>query len=232
MSVHKSSDADPTGGEIKKTPILFENNNEAVAVFPSAKAKAEDVVAALGLKPYKAVIMVLGGAAGIDEAVAQRLAQLFGRGVARAAADADAVIIDGGTQSGVMAMMGEGVAGRGYKSQLVGVAPAGIVTYPGGPASAGAQLEPNHSHFVLVEGDIWGSETSTMFNLGKALMGKVPGVAVLAGGGPVAKDEVLRAIRQELPLIVVDGSGGLASDVARAWRHRATLPDDPVMAEI
>lgn len=232
MSVRKSSDPDQAAVGIKKAAVLFENDNEAVAVFPRAKAKAEEVVTALGLKPHKAVIMILGGAAGIDEGVAQRLSQLFGRGVARAAADADAVIIDGGTQSGVMAMIGEGVAGRGYKSQLIGVAPAGMVTYPGGPAAAGTPLEPNHSHFVLVDGNTWGSETSTMFNLAKALIGNAPGVAVLAGGGPVSKDEVLRAVRQELPLIVVDGSGGLASDVAKAWKQRETLPDDPVMAEI
>lgn len=39
---------------IRKETILFENRNEAVAVFPSATSKAEDIVTALDLKPYKA----------------------------------------------------------------------------------------------------------------------------------------------------------------------------------
>jgi hypothetical protein len=238
---------------IKKQSILFPNDNEAVAVFPSAASNAEDIVRALDIKPYKAIILVLGGAAGVDEKLIPRLTQLVGRGTARVAAQTNAIIIDGGTQAGVMAMMGEGVAARGYKSMLVGVAPAGKVTYPGNSAT-GVPLEPNHSHFVLVEGSDWGSETATIYKLittltskgnGAANAGrnpleqesenvttKVPAVAILAGGGPISRDEVLRAVRQNLPLIVIEGSGGLADDVAAAWRHRDTLPNDPVMAEI
>lgn len=214
--------------------IDFPNQNSAVAVSVTAQSKAEEIIKALGLKPYKAVILVLGGADGIDEKLAPRLQQMFGRGVARAAVEANAVSLDGGTAAGVMAMMGEGVAGRGYKTDLIGVAPAGLVSYPGGPAE-GTPLEPNHSHFVLVDGNAWGSETSTMFNLAKALItDETPGVAILAGGGPNTAKEVLKAVRQNLPLIVVEGSGGLAGEIAEAWKKRATPPDhpDPQMAEI
>src|SRR5581483_4945175 len=41
-----------------------------------------------------------------------------------------------------------------------------------------------------------------------------------------------RAVRQNLSLIVVEGSGGLADEIAAAWKARPALPDDPVMAEI
>jgi hypothetical protein len=232
MSEPESSERGAAAREIKKAAIVFENNNEAVAVFPCAKANGEEVVAALGLRPHKAVIMILGGAASLGVGVALRLTQLFGPGIARAAANSHAVIVDGGTQSGVMAMIGEAVAGGGYQSQLIGVAPAGMVTYPAGPASGGTRLEPNHSHFVLVEGNEWGSETSTMFSVAEALVGKAPGVAVLAGGGPVSKAEALCAVRQRLPLIVVDGSGGLASDISEAYKERGTPAADPAMAEI
>ncbi|MFP5261948.1 MAG: hypothetical protein ACLGJB_08595 [Blastocatellia bacterium] len=232
MSEPESSERGGAAREIKKAAILFENSNQAIAVFPCAKANGEEVVAALGLKPHKAVIMILGGAASMDGGAARRLTWLFGLGIARAAADSDAVIIDGGTQSGVMAMTGEAVAGSGHQSQLIGVVPAGMVAYPGGPASAGTRLEPNHSHFVLVEGNEWGSETSTMFSLARALAVKAPGVAVLIGGGPVSKAEALCAVRQRLPLIVVDGNGGLASNVAEACKERGTPPADPAMAEI
>jgi hypothetical protein len=229
MSTPKSVQEPPAGNTMKQT-VTFPNDNKAVVVSSSTAAS---ILAALDLAPSKAVILVLGGAAAIDAAVVPRLTQLFGRGIARAAADRGAVIIDGGTQAGVMALMGEGVAGRGYKSPLIGVAPSGLVTYPGSPTRAGAvQLEPNHSHFVLTEGNAWGSETGAMFNLAKLLTAKAPGVAILAGGGPVSKDEVLRAVRQGLPLIVVEGSGGLADQIAAAWKQRATLPDDPVIAEI
>jgi hypothetical protein len=79
---------------------------------------------------------------------------LFSRGIARAAADAEALIIDGGTQAGAMQIMGQSIVHRGRKSSLLGVAPAGKVTYPGGPAVPGndsAPLNPDRSHFVLVQ---------------------------------------------------------------------------------
>jgi hypothetical protein len=249
-----------TANIIKKETITFANNNEANAVFPLATSKAEDIVKTLDLKQYKAVILILGGASDVDQALIPRLTQLFGRGIARAAAEADAIIVDGGTQAGVMAMMGEGIAGRGYSTMLVGVAPANKVMYPGGPDS-GVPLEPNHTHFVLVDGTDWGSETTTIYGLISYLSSaetqaanvqrkpalttnvqqkpaqaanvqRKPALAVLANGGAVSTDEVLRAVRQKLPLIVVEGSGGLADKVAAAWKQKDTLPDDPVMAEI
>jgi hypothetical protein len=219
-----------TASAIDKKTILFPNRNEAVAVCPAAHSKAAEIVTALDLKPYKAVIMILGGAGGMDEKLIPRLTQVFGRGIARAAAETSAVIIDGGTQAGVMALMGEAVAGRGYQSSLVGLAPAALVAWSG-DAAAGVPLESHHSHFVLVEGNTWGSETATMFELARALTANAPGVAIVAGGGAIARDEVLRAVRHHLALIVIEGSGGLADEIAD-WKRQAALPDEPVMAEI
>jgi hypothetical protein len=71
-----------------------------------------------------------------------------------------------------------------------------------------------------------------MFSLVKVLTGKVPAVGLVVGGGPVSRDEVLRAVRQNLSLIIVEGSGDLADEIAAAWKQRPALPDDPVMAEI
>jgi hypothetical protein len=223
----------PEPEQIKKQEIIFANGNKAVAVSCSPNESAEVIASALAIQSSTAVILILGGAADVDTKLVPRLTQLFSRGIARAAADKGALLVDGGTQAGVMAMMGEGVAARGYKSPLIGVAPAALVTYPGGPQTQSAvQLDPNHSHFVLVEGGTWGSETSTMFNLTKVLTEKARGVAILVSGGPVSKDEVLRTVRQGLPLIVVEDSGGLADQITAAWKQRATLPDDTVMAEI
>ena len=218
--------------EIKKESIRFPNNNEAIALFPPAGAKPEDIVHELGIEAHKAVVLIIGGAEGVDEKLKPRLIQLFSRAIARAAADASAVIIDGGTESGVMAMMGQGVADRGFKSALIGVAPIGLVTYPGSSATGGTPLDPHHSHFVLVEGNIWGSELPTIFNLAKLLTSKAPGVAIIASGGANSTNEALQAVRQNLPLIVIEGSGGLADEIAGAWKARNTPPEDPVMAEI
>jgi len=217
---------------ITKSPITFDNNREAKALFPSAGATGQEIVKALEVKLPKPVILIIGGADSVDEKVSSKLIQLFGRGIARAAAGLNAVIIDGGTEAGVMKMMGQGVADRGFKSTLIGVAPLGLVSYPGSAGVGKTPLDPNHSHFVLVEGKEWGSETGVIYKLVSALALKGPKVVLLAGGGAVSKEESLLAVRQNLPLIVIEGSGGLADEIAKAWQAKPELPDDPVMAEI
>jgi hypothetical protein len=218
---------------ISKKAIAFPNNNEAIAVFPPPGAKPEDIIAALEITGYKSVLLVIGGADNVDERLKGRLTQIFSRGVARAAATMDAVIIDGGTQAGVMAMMGEGVAERGFKSPLIGVAPLGTITYPGSGGGGETPLDPNHSHFVLVEGNAWGNETNVIFKLVNALRNvRTPAVVLLASGGTITRNEALQAVRQNLPLLIIEGSGGTADEIAAAWRARTKLPDDPVLAEI
>src|SRR5205823_2270289 len=150
--------------------VDFPNGNRARRVIASKAATPATIVQQLGLAPPKALIVVVGGAGNLDPALRGRLLQLCGRGIARAAVDAGALLIDGGTESGVMALMGLGVAGRGQATPLLGVAPAGTVTYPNNPAldvavQYPAPLDPNHSHIVLVPGTSWGSETEAMFKL-------------------------------------------------------------------
>ena len=208
-------------------------NRVATALLPPPDATASDIVHALKLPEYKAVLLLLGGADSIDDKLKPRLSQLFGRGIARAAATVEAIIIDGGTKSGVMELMGQGVADRGFKSSIVGVAPLALVNYPGSKVSGEAALDPNHSHFVLVEGNTWGSETGVIFKLLKALTTeKTPVVGLLVGGGETTRNEALRAVRENVPLVVVEGSGGVADEIASAWKARPNLPDDPTMAEI
>ncbi len=249
-----------TADDVKKE-ITFPNGNRATLVEATVGQDPEEILRALGLEQPKALLMIAGGADSLGEDVAVRLRQLFSRGVARAALAAEALIIDGGTQAGVMELMGQGVADRGRKTPLLGVAPTGKVTYPGGPAegsiNGGAALDPNHSHFVLVEGKAWGDETETMFALAKALSARAPDppkedgqaatdsnqedakaslpvVMVVAGGGNVTPGEALSCVRQGWPLLVIQGSGGFADKIAeeyakrRAWLQKlAEVNPDP-----
>jgi hypothetical protein len=255
--------------------------------------------------------MLTGGAKSLDDAMAQepalasRLTQLFSRGVARAAVDAGALIIAGGTRSGVMKLMGQGVADRGHAVPLIGVAPAGKVYQTGEPPEGETDgrwlLEPNHSHFVLVKSDQWGSESDTMYALAAALVDRVaqplpepdesagadaedsdstdaqqrdggaspapqaegeqappeqkssaakavpklPVITLVAGGNPdgISKAEVLRSVRHKWPIVVLEGSGGLADKLAKLCAQTQAkdaqdkpfpeeLFQDPALAEI
>ena len=218
--------------KIQPQEIVFPNNNAAKLVSALRDTPMAGLIESLGISPPKNLILLIGGADKLDEKLISRLTQLFSRGIARAAADAEALIIDGGTQAGIMLIMGQSIADRGRKSSLLGVAPAGKVTYPGGPTVAGndsAPLDPNHSHFVLVDGNEWGCETETLFELAAAF--NVPVLAIVVNGGAIAKDELLQSVRRSWPVIVIEGSGRLADDVA-ALKKEPSQIEDPVLAEI
>jgi hypothetical protein len=218
---------------MRKNTIAFDNGNQAVVVTAGRDADAQNILKTLDIAQPHALIMVFGGAKGLDDSRKASLAELFRNAIAPAAVDVGALVIDGGTQSGVMAMMGEALARDGQGCELLGVAPAGKVTYPGDPSPAnienGTPLEPNHSHFVLVEGDEWGSETDMMFKLAGAL--NVPVATTLINGGSIAGSEALRSVRNGWQLLVVEGSGRFADQLSAAVRN-ATLNASATIKEI
>jgi hypothetical protein len=240
-------DTQPTNQTLSAQEIAFPNGNRAHMVAPPAGSDAAGILRALDIQPPPALIIISGGAGGLDTAMQDspelrsRLIQLFSRGIARAASDVNALILDGGTQSGAMQLMGQGVADRDRKSSLLGVAPAGKVTYPGGPQEGsipdGAPLDSNHSHFVLVDSHEWGGETGTMFSLAEAVASAWPvksAVTVLVNGHMqgISKSEVLHSVRHGWPVIVIKGSGGLADEIARLLKEPPPFIQDPVLAEI
>lgn len=198
----------------------------SLALLPEAAEAATAIVGQLDLPAYGAVLAVVGSAGSLGPQLLPRLRQLFEQAVARAAQQATAVLVDGGTQAGVMALLGEAVAALGYATPLVGVAPAALVSYPPAPEPATAvALEPHHSHFVLTPGAKWGDETSTLFGVVRALRGPAqqarPAALLLVGGGAVAHTELLAAVRLGLPIVVLAGTGGLADELAAAWPTRS-----------
>jgi hypothetical protein len=205
---------------MRKNTITFDNGNHAFVVTAGCDTDAQTILKTLDIAQPHGVIMVFGGAKGLDDSRKARLTELFSDAIAPAAAAVGALVIDGGTQSGVMAMMGEAVARDGRRSHLLGIAPAGKITYPGGPSEAGvadgAPLEPNHSHFVLVESEEWGGETGTMFELAQAL--NVPVATMLINGGKITGGEALQSVRNGWQLLVVEGSGRFADELSAAVR--------------
>src|SRR5262245_22142514 len=205
---------------MRKNTITFANGNRAVVITAPLETDAQSILKALGFAQPRALIMVFGGAKGLDDSRKPRLAELFIDAIAPAAAQLGAVVMDGGTQSGVMAMMGEAVARDGRRSQLLGIAPEGKIAHPeisgASTVSDGTPLEPNHSHFVLVESNEWGGETPKMLELARAF--DAPTVAILANGGAIAADEALQSVRNGWQLIVIEGSGRFADELSTAVR--------------
>ena len=221
---------------MNKWEVDFPNGNRAQVVTSPPGTPAVDLLNALDIRQPKALIMIVGGASNMSEQVHPNVVQLFAHGVAHVAISVGAMIIDGGTQAGVMTMIGQGVAEQQHRSTLLGVAPTGRVTYPGKLPQVGdderVSLDPNHSHFVLVEVSKFGDETETMYGLAAVLSTACPSVAILINGGPIAEEEVLHNVRQGRSIIVIEGSGRFADDVARLWRGKPSSIPDAKMAEI
>jgi hypothetical protein len=205
---------------MKKNTISFENGKRAVVISAPRNASGKAILEALEIGSPPTVILLFGGAAGLDDSRKAHLETLFAEGVAPVAAELGALIIDGGTQSGVMAMMGEAVAARPGTGHLLGIAPEGKIAHPelsdASAKSDGTPLEPNHSHFVLVESNEWGGETAKMLELARAF--NAPTVAIVVNGGAIAADEALQSVRNGWPLLVVEGSGRFADELSAAVR--------------
>lgn len=215
--------------------IRFPSGSEARAVRAAPGATGAELLTALGLAQPQALLLVAGGAHGYTPRQQELLVHLLHR-AARAARESGALLLDGGTGAGVMELLGQGAAAQEPRPPLLGVAPHDKVGYPGGPDAGaiedGAPLDANHTHFVLADRPGWGGETPTMFALADAVTGQQlaegtgppsPAVLLLAGGGLIARDETLSAVRRGWPIVVVDGSGRVADEIARLGRERRRL---------
>lgn len=212
----------PTPGRACGQPaeVQFANGNQAIIY--AAAGDADEAVARLGLIPQghgKPVLLACGGADDLTGVALVRASETLGPAIAAAAKAARAIVIDGGTASGVMQITGMARAQHpGAIPVLVGVAPAGKVTFPGGPDDPGlVRLQDDHSHFILAAASDWGGETALMMAVSHAVAGGTPVVMTLAGGGRIAGKEALEATRRGWPVFVITGTGGLADHLAELW---------------
>lgn len=201
-------------------PIPFPDGRDAFA-WRAAGADPASLRAVLDREHGAPVLLIVGGAADLTGAELARTERVLGAAVPAAVELSGAVVVDGGTSSGVMAVIGAARARRpDAMPVLVGVAPAGRVGFPGGPQGDLVQLEPNHSHFVLADSGEWGGETALLIDLAAALAHRHRPVVALAGGGPIATNEVLAAVRRGWPVFIVQGTGALADDLLSLWSAR------------
>ena len=93
------------------------------------------------------VVVLVGGAAGLDDGRLRRLIPVFAVGLVPAIERAGAVAVDGGTDAGVMRLLGEARSANSAAFRLVGVAAEGTVRVPGRGAQPrrrrGARASPH-----------------------------------------------------------------------------------------
>ena len=199
--------------------IAFGKSNVALCALPNDIEELEQTVHQMGLVD-RPVIVLIGGHILPEHA---NLTYQAVEVVAKIAEVLDAAIICGGTDVGIMAAIGKSRGRNGYQFPLIGIAPEGIVTWPEGPRNGGLvmpgnereQLEPHHSHFILVPGNEFGDETKWIVRAATMIAAeKNKSVMVLANGGKVSQMDVEEGLKANRPLIVLAGTGRLADEIA------------------
>jgi len=175
----------------------------------AAEPRARD----LGLRRGRPVVALVGTTSPVEPDLAAALVPVLTE-VLRDVGARGGAVVTGGTGAGVIALTGSALAAARPAPALVGVAPAG-------PVDAGTPVEAHHTVVALVPGASWGDETGALLALTADLARGRPSVAVVVGGGDVARAELRAHLRTGRPVVVVTGSGRLADEVA------AGTTDDP-----
>jgi len=119
----------------------------------------------------------------------------------------NAAVLDGGTDSGVMAAIGRARDKVGATFPLIGVLAREV-------EDIRSMFEPFHTHFVLCPGSNWGDESEWIAVAAETLAGTHPKAAILINGGKIAWTDALNNINHGLQVLIAEGSGRTADVIA------------------
>ncbi|MEH2265952.1 hypothetical protein [Nostoc sp.] len=204
--------------------LTFDSGQTALAIRADRQAELPDALKQIGLDGSRSVLVVVGGASNISEADFLRIQRLFTEVLAPIAENLGAYVVDGGTNVGVMQLMGKARTQIGGKFALIGVAPENKMALPNQkePAPDLTLLEPNHSHFVLVPGDNWGDESPWISRVATVLANNAPSLTVLLNGGEITFEDAFSSVDTGRLVVAIAGSGRTADILADALRGEAT----------
>lgn len=209
-----------------RTEKICFSNEEALSVFPDERFHLTQAISELHLDNHSPVIVLIGGGIDIEQEAITRQAL---ETLAWTAEDIHASVICGGTEMGVMAEIGQIRSRNAYKFPLVGIAPAALVTWPGGPRSTkflwwGKQRWPlarHYSHFILVPGSQFGDESPWIVDTATLLSKGQESVTILMNGGAVSRKDIELSLEKSRPVIALNGTGRLANELAgQQDRHK------------
>ncbi|MFB2898539.1 hypothetical protein ACE1CI_36955 [Aerosakkonemataceae cyanobacterium BLCC-F50] len=194
------------------------NIPNALAIQVEQVTELPDALQQIGLQGSRPTLVIVGGASGLTQEYVTTLQRLFEEKIAPLAEKFQAYVVDGGTDAGVMQLMGKARLNSGGTFPLIGVAAIGTVILPEieNTFADAAPLEPNHTHFVLVPGNNWGDESPWIADVATSLAEGAPSVTVLINGGGITLRDASNTMRLNRPLIVVAGSGRTADRIVAA----------------
>lgn len=174
---------------------------------------------ALDIGVHRPVLVLVGGAGGMTPEHLAATEEILQERIIPALDLWRAAVVDGGTDSGIMRVMGQSRAAAGAHFPLVGVAAEGTVILPGkAPAAGAAPLESSHTHVVLVPGDAWGDESPWLSRVATAIADGQPSLTLVINGGQITYDDIDHSLQAGRPVVVVAGTGRTADAIAASAR--------------
>jgi len=200
--------------------ITFPSGHIATAANVCDSVQLAEAVNEMGLKQHGPTLVLVGGAGRLRPRDLELLGPIFTEALVPLVQRLGVAVVDGGTDAGVMGLMGRARDEARADFPLVGVAPANAVALPHESAQSAKtlQVEPHHTHFLFVPGSRWGDESQWMTYTVDEMAGGGPSVTILVDGGEAAWVDVAESVRARRPVIVVGGSGRLADTLAAALR--------------
>lgn len=193
------------------------NDHPLPVVHPNSLDELRDVWRLLGFNQEQSTIVIVGGAGGMTDEDIARVQTFFEKQLIPFARRKNAAIIEGGTDSGVMAAIGRARKLTGHDLPLIGVVARDIENIK-------SMLEPNHTHFILCPGNNWGDESEWIAASASALAGKQPSIAILINGGKIAWEDARLNVQYGRQVLIAEGSGRTADVIATTNFGRAFDP--------
>jgi len=187
----------------------------------------QELLGALGDAPREGRAIALVGGADLLSEDARAALERFFAVLAEHLELTNTAVVDGGTDSGVMQLIGQERASRDASFRLVGVAPRGALdrtTRDG----AEIRLAPGHPEIILVPGSRFGDESEWLFAAADYLAGGSAPTIVI-NGGKLTHEEATSRLATDHIVVVVAGSGRAADELAgdeglRASRRLRVVP--------
>lgn len=204
--------------------LTFDNHSTARVMELAEIDQVAEALQSLDLAAAKAALVVVGGANGLTDDYLHKLEILFTDIICPFIELNQLAVVDGGTDSGIMRLLGRSRAKTRSKFPLLGVVVKEKTYLPGHLPTAedAAPLEPNHTHFLLVPGQSWGDESAWITQVADTVSRALPSATLLINGGSIAlNQDIPNSLGSRRPVLVMAGSGRAADQLAAALKGGA-----------
>lgn len=167
-----------------------------------------EALAQLEISHPNPVIVLVGGAGGIgfwDKFPMRKAIRI----VARLAEETQSIVVDGGTQAGIMTEIGKQRKQNKFSFPLIGVVFDSLLMRKE-PESI---LEPNHTHFFLIPGENWGDESAWISKIATAIASDQKSITILVNGGNISRTDVQYSLLENRAAFVMRGTGRMADEI-------------------